>query len=511
MHINTLQEVFRPVLTPVKGNNLVSFGHSQDIFVRSHEAELSLEQQIDKCYDNIEKQLGIVNGKDIALMAERLSRKLPEISKNDIYYTMGVLSQYSSYKSWAHFENEFEKHDVGGIAVNPLIKPNSTKGLPVCLTDVMSYLAEKNCVKFLPKKVRPNEALVLDSKLLKQMEQNPQLLRDIEDEGFKLLYIENFEEGYNFLNQGDDFEDFVFNVLGKCDGRDVKSELHEILNGSNIERIKKLGLESIVISKDVSTHPSSIADNLNPIIPSKEDFCVSLERTTGENLQDGLKILNAGSIFVSPRKFSENIKILYEKITKKLKDENIEEVFYAIPDIEKSFSIVNYIYQKVNNIPDDHFINHNLKIKKSKINEEMSSYPDKFAVVVLDDVSATGSSLVTGPFYYVDMQMIREISGKDIRTVIAPMYSTHMAKNFIKSVFDKIPNNTSDYFVTAKLLPEYSKEMTQGIEDNPMMFYMGNDCLTSIIFPYMGPDTNDPRFFRIYERMLYTSRAQKEL
>ncbi len=511
MHINLIQGILGTTFAPIERNNLVSFGLSQDIFVRSKEVELSTEQSIENSYRKIEKQLGIINGQDVALMAERINQKFPQYSKDDIFYTMGVLSQYSSYKSWAHLGQEFEKYNIQGVATNPLIKKNKTKGIPVCLTDVMNYLAEKNLTKLLPKKVRPSESIILDDKFLRQLEKNPQLIEQLEENCVNFVYIENFEDGYNFLNQGDDFEKFVSNVLGKCKGDDIESELSGVLNGSNFQKIKELGLNPIIITNDVKTHPSEIADNLNPIIPLLEDFCSMLEKTSTEkNIQDRLNVLNDASIFVSPRMFCENLKNMHTKISERIEKEGIEEVFYAIPDIEKSFSLVNYIYQKVNNIDDESFINHNFNFRNTNL-EEMLLYPDKFAVVVLDDVSGTGSSLIHGPFYYVDIPDIREQSGKDIRVIIAPMYSTKMAREMIQDFFNKTENNTFDHFVPMHMLPEYCNDMVNDILENPMVFYMGNDCLTSIVFPYMGPDTNDPRAFKIYEKMLYNPRAQKEL
>ena len=154
MHINPIQGILGTTFTPIKRNNLVSFGLSEDIFVRAKEAELSTEQSIENSYSKIEKQLGIINGQDVSLMAERVNQKFPEFSKDDIFYTMGVLSQYSSYKSWAQIGKEFEKHDIQGVATNPLIQQNKTKGIGVSLTEVMNYLAEKNLTKLLPKKVR---------------------------------------------------------------------------------------------------------------------------------------------------------------------------------------------------------------------------------------------------------------------------------------------------------------------------------------------------------------------
>ena len=140
----------------------------------------------------------------------------------------------------------------------------------------------------------------------------------------------------------------------------------------------------------------------------------------------------------------------------------------------------------------------------------MFTYPQKFAVVVLDDVSATGSSLLNGPFYYIDISQIRDISGKDVNVILAPMYSTKMAKEVLESAFDKTKNDGFNHFITTKMLPEYRSEMCREVQENPLVFYVGDDCLTSIIFPYMGPDTNDPRFWGIYEKMLYIPEAQKK-
>ncbi len=516
MHIDKTHGILgiRPVTLPERENkiNRALFQRSQDIFTRSRETELSLEQSIESSYKKIETQLGIVNGKDVLMMAERLSRKLPSIPKEDILYTMGVLSQYSSYKSWEFFENKFDEIGVSGIYMNPIVEKNVTKGVPVCLTDVISYLSDKNCSKFLPKPERVNNAIILDSKLLSLMEKNPKMVNDLAQSDIIPIYIENFESGYNFLNQGESFEDFTFNVLKNCNEGDVKSELSSLLNDENLSRIEKLGIKPIIIKNDINNHPVDIAENLNPPMISIEEFSAELEKHTGDNIEKKVDILNTVGVFVSPRQYCENMKILHQKINKILQNNDIENVYYTIPDLGKSFSIANYIYQNINNVSDDKFINHDFKIKKSQIDEEMASFPEKFAVVVLDDVSATGSSLLNGPFYYVSTPKIKENSNKNMKIIITPMYSTYMAKREFDAVFEKNkPENMSDDFIMVKILPEYTRDMGKHLTDNPLAFYMGNDCLTSIVFPYMGPDTNDPRFFGIYEKLLYNPDSQKKI
>ena len=513
MHINTQTGILgaKPLyISKPLSLGKISFGQTSDVFEKSLKPELSLEQSIVSSYNDIERQLGIVNGQDIVGMVNRIHLKAPHVSKEDIVYTMGVLSQYSSYKSWEHLEKSFVERDIYSLNNLDLYKNNKTKGRPVCLNSVMSYLASKCCEKFISKEPSVDVTFILDSKLLKMIEESPEILENIKENRLVPLYINNFENGYNFLNQADNFEDFTLNVIKQCSGDDIKTELNYVLNKENLDRAEKLGLTPEVIDCDVKSHPADIADNLNPIIPTLDEFSVLLEGNTGSSIENKINILNSVSVFVSPRKYCENMKLLYEKIEKIINRDNLENVYYAVPDYQKSFCVANYVYQKANNIPEEQFINYNFNIFKSDMEEEITSFPQRFALVVLDDVSATGSSLLNNPFFYTAIPRLREISGKDVSIIIAPMYSTKMAKSELESNFESSYKGEQDNFVQVEILPNFTKEMSRG-SDNALASYIGDGCLTSIIFPYMGPDTNDSRLLGLYEKLLYTPNAQKKL
>ncbi|MBQ8168790.1 hypothetical protein IJZ97_05175, partial [bacterium] len=182
----------KPVFTPTNIERKTYLPvQKNDVYTPTFQS--TLDDKIDKSYDKLTKQLGIINGLDVALMANRIQTKVPEVSKENIYYALGVLSQYSSYKSWTNLERGFDQIGVKGLDNLNLYENNE---VPVYLNTVISYLAEKNYSNILPKFERQNNAVILDSKLLAAMEKKPEILNYIKKCDYTPIYIDNFENGY---------------------------------------------------------------------------------------------------------------------------------------------------------------------------------------------------------------------------------------------------------------------------------------------------------------------------
>ncbi len=434
-------------------------------------------------YEKLNKDMGILKEKDIKLMAQKIQKRVKDVPLDDVYYTMGVLSEFSSYKSWDKFKKIFKDMNVNSI--RPNVRDGS-KGEGVGLSYVMSYLNEKNC-RDLMYSCRKS-IVMLDSKLLKKLSQN----KEIENHEH-YFYIKNFENGYNFLNQGESFEDFTTNVLKKIKNKgDIKTSLDEYLNGKNMEMIKELGIKATIVSANTVATPQKIADNLNPIIISYSDFVDFLNTNNDDFIFD---FMNKMNLLITQRKLSQDLKKLHSKI--KQVTNNSDNVYYAVLDTTKSFGLINYMYQKINNIPDKNFI---LNEDPTFINHlEKGSY-----VVMLDDASISSSTILNDRFDYNNFKIM--LHKPDIKLVFAPVYVTDYAKDLISKAL-----RGKDLFVYEKMLPHCSSQILDKVNLPSLVEELNGNFLTSFVLPYMGPDTNCTDYRKFYEKMLYCPEAQQIL
>lgn len=449
----------------------------------------TLDKSENLCYYNeLQKDLGILSEQDVKLMAQNIKERVGDVSTEDIYYTMGVLSEYSSYKSWNKL-NKFFK-DLGAIHIIDGIqyKENLTQGVPINLSTVMSYLSLKNYPADYYNKHLNKSVVILDSYLLN----NP-----IESKFDNLIYIENFENGYNFFNQSKSFEDFTVDVINQVKGGDFKQNLYKFLNREFLEKVNDLDVNPdkiVIIPQEPKTSPQEIADNLNPIIINFADFDKIIKSNPKDNgfMLDFMRNMN---VFITPKQLSKDLKTMHEKIKNYTK--NSENVFYTIPYTEKSFALINYMYKKINNIPDKNFIYYN---KPSSI----KNIPEGSYVVVLDDCSITGGSMYRERFYYENFDSNANVPSMKI--ILAPVYMTEYAENQIKNHCRK-----DDTTIYCQKLPACDSKYFRKFRLPSIIIYLNQTFLTSFILPYMGPDTNCPEFQDLYEKMLYSPDAQSIL
>ncbi len=237
MKINAIQ-TYNPLFTSIKRTEQSLPVTRPDTFVRS---EFDFDKECDIYYSKLQKSMGIVKPQDVAVTAVRVSKKTG-ISLHDVYKTMGVLSQFSSYKSLESIERILNDYDIGLISGLP--SAFLDKSLPI--SNVMSYISSKNL------KLKGQEnAIIVDSNLIntvKNMDTKARkiFLDYIKEFDYKLVYFDNFENGYNFLNQEKSFENFTIDVLKKAksyqknNGKSIDYNVQYILNGENYKNMRML-------------------------------------------------------------------------------------------------------------------------------------------------------------------------------------------------------------------------------------------------------------------------------
>lgn len=494
---------------------------NNDTFVKTEEKKPELDKQIDEFYSNLEGRMGILDKTDITRMAESIKAKVPEASQEEIYYTMGVLSEYSSYKSWAKLKSAFEEHAITNISDTQILyQNNSTRAVPVNLSVVMSYLFRKNCPDLFKYDADRKNGIILDQKLCETLRLNPQYQKEILKGNVVPIYIENFENGYNFLNQSENFENYTVKILKQAkNGKDFKQNLYNILNKDNLNKIYDLGINPIIVKSEINETPkaSNIANALNPIIINKKDlsdFVYKFHKGKMTVLKDSHSIdfLREMGVFVTPKELSRQLKEINAQINDYINENNLTNVYYTIPNVDKSFGLINYMFQKANNIPSRKFIYYDFNLTNSETEKSLRFLPEESTIVVLDDAALSGSSLTNSVFHFVDFTSSNNSfhKHKKIHFIIAPIWATAKGKKNIE-----LEINNAEYhsgkIITNKILPECSKELKKGSAENSFLTYVGEGCLTALILPYMGPDTNHEWYEEFYQKMLFDPRAQKEL
>ena len=230
-----------------------------------------------------------------------------------------------------------------------------------------------------------------------------------------------------------------------------------------------------------------------------------LSKRDGEKyVADFLKLMTD---VITPRRYSKMLSELNFKIDSYMneyhRDKN--QLFHIIPDSNKSFSLTNYMYRKVNNI-DSTF---NILLDDDKFGSTMDCLrvlPKGSTIVIMDDYLLSGLSMRREQFPYEALISLKEkfLKDNDINFIFAPVISTRAGKSEMETYIKNIANRSGkDVILTSKLLPYYKENY---VYDN---FRRYNRFQTSSVLPYMGPDTNAEEFTPLYEKFLCTSHAQK--
>ena len=514
MRVGIIQ-TYKPVFLSKRAEHIHSVS-KPDCFEKS---EFNFDDECKILYSKLEKSMGIVTPQDIIKQANRVSKKTG-VPLDDVYDTMGLLSQYSSYKSLGVIEDELKKRDIKAINNLGLYYKENNCGTPLCLTNVLQYISLKNfgfksdynC------KESDKKALFIDNNLIDIALGDDEFYSGRNNE---LFYIENFENGYNFLNQNMSFEDFTIDIIEKAKtlksytGKDFKYNVRYALNGrvmENIDAVSRGGHIHVIKQKNIAT-PEKIADNLNPIMPDYEVFKNTLDDISKKHLlskTDGEKyVINSMNLMfdvVTPQQLSKDLQVMQEKIVKYLKDHHrdFDKVYYVVPNKNKSFALINYQYKQANNI--DKMQNYILS--RNSISPEgldLKNMPDGSTLVILDDYLLSGQSMKREQFPYETMAVYdNSCEKKNINVIFAPLVSTKRGLFEFNEFINNSGRGGKDCIITAKVLPECN------LDDSNMPFIHSSEFLTSSVMPYMGPDTNAEEFVPLYEKFLYSPYAQKE-
>lgn len=516
-----------PVFTALNTNKprLRKSEDSFDTFEKS--TKYSFKRDVQNYHQQLSKEMGILTKKDIKAMAQRISNSTG-LDRRDVYKVMGKLSSYSSYKSLDIFKKYIKDNQVSVISnLLPYYEPKNNKNWTPSLSNAMHYICTRNFgIAFDRTPYNYTKKLVfIDSELIEKIKRMSKKNRELfyknflERDNYQLVYFEDFENGYNFFNQGDDFEKFTTATINKAkklqkiNGRNINYNVSMVLNGLNYYNMKKLGIKTDIVKNKYPIKPEQIAKNLQPIIPNEQNMIKTLNDALlfshgdkNENQKYMMKLIRNIMTVVTPHQYNLYLKSLHNKINNYLIENNypLDKVYYLIPSIYKSYVLTNYQYQKANNIRNAKMIY--LDKMEDEYKQLKEKLPENSTVIILDDTAISGLSYVEENFPYQDIAKKMKKSN-NIRFIFAPMFATNYGINKIETIAKENSRKNIDKVICAKVLPELDKDI-------PLEFFSetqkkSSPYLTSLVLPYMGPDSNCEDLVLWYGNFLYWSGAQK--
>ena len=359
-------------------------------------------------------------------------------------------------------------------------------------------------------------AIILDSRTIDYLNElkntNTTLFKTLQAKN-KFIYIKDFEGSYNIFEQHKDFEKLVeeklsmLNRLKKSSPNRSDEELMDtMLNGRNLKRIKDLGITPVIADLNANNNPSpkNIADNLLQTFPSKEEFiktaqkCIKQGCTSETERKNLLEYMDKHFYACSFKTMSEKLVKLKQLIENDVRKsgKDVSKIYYNVTKPEKSFSLINYMYQLANDIPPNRFV----YWENSKYGNATSAnnayktlseqLPKGSTLVTLDDAFISGESIFHSQFNYKSW---RDKDSFDM--IFASIYSSGKAKERLNGYIEKTHN---DRIISA----DYQDLKDVPVKSTTLEPYKN----TLILFPYNSPYNNSILFQDLY-RLFYPNRS----
>lgn len=523
----------RPAKPPIFKSKLEKFAGMLGYDTIKIQNERTLKKR--SLYENIVNNLGKIETSTI----ETIISRHKEVPKNVILSLMNRLTAYSNIQSFVTLRNELNQIEVSDFykfnpdytsvsknyifkqkdkhtgkevnCVNQNLKLATSKLLN--LNFVLSYFYSKyeSFSAKCPLMKSINSAFVLDERSLTQLEElkekNPTLFEKMKNSPrLKFVYIQNLDNTYNIFEQHQDFEELLekkiskYKNLKKYYPHKTPEELLQLLfDSKSLKRAEKLGITPIKIdiTKKDNINASTIASNMSPIIPDFKAFentlddCLDLITYNPTNQNKLLEVLNERFIVYSPKSIAKKLQTLKTKIENSVMEsgKDISKIYYLVPKNQKSFALINYMYQKINDIPRERYIywdnadfsifDHRLEDCYENLEKQL---PKDSTLVVLDDIIVTGDSILSSQFKYIAKR-----KKNSFEMIFASLYSTDRAEGMLnlKKEEDGVTNN--DRIISVD---------KQNIKVDKLLLTR-IDLLkknTHIMLPYNAPDNNSQHF-----------------
>lgn len=458
----------------------------------------------------IRSDLKVKSPKDIENIANSVVKRT-NCTLEEAYKAISVVSSFGEYSQLKNLSAKL--CDLGFNSVYSL-----SDGIE--LSHAMNYLAKKGRLELDCMCV--DQALFIDDFVLEKLKKDKNQVNALKYyvkncqlspvliDGWNFKDVNGKNSAYTFLGRQASLEDAACNLVEKI--RKTGS-LDNALNGDTVAEFKEIMGEDfplyIVKNRVVDfgkNDPSKvIAKNLEPFMPTisyLKDFAQGVVSKM-ECLKDvdENEILPALSCYFDLMLTPNSAATLNDKL--KLQHENIvnyaekhfnteRQIHYTIPKKGKSFDLINYHYARINDVPQEQFINWN--------GGSEPKFDKNDTVVVLDDFAGSGLSLLNQVFVYTTANL--KINTKYIG--LAPLFVAREALNNFNSAslaYNKVDNDAilyTDYKDIASVkLTKYWDLISKMITDKGY-----RDISSCIALPYMLPDCNSDLAHSLCEKFI---------
>lgn len=374
---------------------------------------------------------------------------------------------------------------------------------PLNLNHILYYLTERKGEILLNDNKNETAALFLDENVINYLSKNRIALgaikKGVKSEKIKLFVLngQNYrtKDGalaeYNLFSKTMPLEKIAFDVIKRIQEENISVD--EAINRCEDKKLDKLfGNKTMLyvlrVEKKDEITTKDISDNLKPKLPNKDDIKKVVETCLNssedkqfsdkEKQEAILKYMDRGFFGFSSKSLHTILKERHKKIMKEVERDGktLDDVVFVMPRLDKSFSIINYAYQKANNLPENKFINWSGEHSNRKVKGK--------TVVILDDISGSGHSLVSLPFdYYASTK-----NGVS-RVIFSPLACLEQGKDYIEEKIENYGRYGKDKVITQVI--KLPKDMPDELLFDSALTMGYSGCNSVYALPYMIPDCNN--------------------
>lgn len=468
----------------------------------------STVKTLDNLYDRYQKELEEVSIDDINTCVDSI-KESTQYSKPQILDAMQTLTQFGNMKSLTNIGIVLDNNNVGIIANDGSMFQAYTSKTPYKdilknnfgVNAALDYLIEQKENYMLG---GGSFALFLDKHTIDKLEkchaENPQSIKSLtEKKNMKLFYISGIEDGISFFNRGKDLKEETEKLLEKASKYNISPR--EAMDKEDLDRLKKLGINPIIIKNNGPSTVEHIYKQLAPEKITRKELNAVLDAAAirhnkyNPQLQtqckDGLAQYLSNKMDVyTPERISSKLKNLHQQIEDIVtsKGKTMDDVIYLIPEPRKSYDLIAYQYHLINKTPTEQFrtINSPQELKAIDIKDK--------AIVILDDCSLSGSSLMESETFLYDKVSSRALK-ENANIIFAPILVSDKAEERVQKNIRRNARTNQDFIIKTN---DSEKTCYDGITDfntrdltekavGDLGWRTGEYC---VIFPYMCPDNN---------------------
>ncbi len=461
-------------------------------------------------YTNIQKQLDIKSPEDVQKMISNV-QKATGATEEEAVHAITKMTQFASYGSFGEISKQMQ--DLG---ISKIYK-SFDETAPVSLNTAFEYFNKKKNIQLNPdgdktaflldeSGIKELETLKQQGKLDEWLEMNPEV---------SFVNLDGWNTGTHILNNSGNIAETAIkniNEAKKLQQQTPGMTFETALNTLNDKGMSALGVPIHTIqtaAKQAGTHSAAqqIANQINPLnvsplemntmlkamaetLTEQSNFAPRPPKTPNADiaakLTDAEKVLtsyfNSQLEIGTPENMSAALKDTHAKL--QAEAANPDNMYYLIPERAKSYEWVAYQYAEVNGINKDRFIRNNGSDLGDKI-------PKDATVVVLDDISGSGGSMLYEGFEYANFR--KDAANAERQVLFAPIKATEDAKY---AFIDEMERQAKNGGTQDKLVLGDNGTIKPYKCDDPILLnkLIGDNSYGSVnaamIFPTMGPDNN---------------------